>query len=78
MPTTYDRIDLLEMKLKIAVEALGRQPCRCDTLAPSLLDVVVERPWVSSTAVSHCQVEVPPPKCSRCATLKAIEQARLP
>ena len=62
MPTTYDRIDLLEMKLRIAVEALREAPCLCWSR------------YVDSEGKEHNYDD----PCPRCAALKAIDEARIP
>ena len=62
MSTTYDRIDLLEMKLRIAVEALlGISEDTCTKVPP----------FISIGASG-------PVKDIARATIKAIDEARLP
>ena len=63
MPTTYDRIDLLEMRLKIAVEELEEA---------AGFDCYQHDRYLSPEACGKCQ------PCRARAALKAIDEARLP
>ena len=58
MPTTYDRIDLLEMRLRIAVEALK---------------MIVTHAEDDHDGLTYRELSE-----LACATLKAIDEARLP